>query len=102
MLLGKDVAVGAVAADANAEGARRAAHPLRLPDGVENALLDALQVSVGLAQMLERRGQRILDVLVLAAAAFAKQADFEVRLLPLLEFHDRSPRTKVVAAVLAG
>ena len=102
LLLGKDVAVGAVAADANAEGARRAAHPLRLPDGVENALLDALQVSVGLAQMLEHRGQRILDVLVLAAAAFAQQADFDFRLLPLLEFDDRGSRTEVVATVLPG
>ena len=64
----RSVPVGAIAADAHAEGARRAALPLRLPHGMQDALADAFQLAVGAAQVIENARHRVLDVFVLAAS----------------------------------
>ncbi len=72
----------AIAADAHAERAGRAALSLRLPDGVQNALADAFQIAIGAAQMIERAGQGILNILVLAAAAFENQLELRFHPLP--------------------
>ena len=61
------VAARPVAADADADRARRAAVPLRLPDRVENALTDAVESSVRPSQMRQLARDRVLDVFVLAA-----------------------------------
>ena len=59
---------------------------LCLPDSVQQALLHALEVTVSPPQMFAcLRGDRVLNVHVLAAAALEKQADLDLRLLPLLE-----------------
>ena len=92
----------AIAADAHAERARRASLPLRLPHRMQKALADAFQIAVRAAQMFQIRGQRILDVLVLAAAALQDQLHFDLILLPLLEVDHRSFGAQIVAAVLAG
>ena len=81
-VLGELVTVRAIAADADAEGARRAALSLRLPDGVQDALAHAFEIAVGAAQVFELAGQGILDVLVLAAAAFEDQLHFDLVLVP--------------------
>jgi hypothetical protein len=52
--------------------------------------------------MIEGAGQGILDVFVLAPAAFEQQLDFDVILFPLLEVDDGSVCPEVVAAVFAG
>ena len=96
------VAVRAVAADADADGARRAALPLRLPHGVQNALAHAFEIAVGAAQVIERAGHGILDVLVLAAAALEDQLDLDLILFPLLEMNDRRLFAQIVAAVFSG
>ncbi len=46
----------AIAADAHAQRARRAALPLRLPHGVQQALAHAFQIAVGPAQVLQLAG----------------------------------------------
>ena len=92
----------AIAADADAQRARRAALSLRLPHRVQNAFAHAFQIAVGAAQMIESRGQGILDVLVLAAAALEDQLHFDLILLPLLEVDHRRLRAQIVAAVFAG
>ena len=99
---GQHVAVRAVAADADAERAGRAALALRLPDGVQDALADAFEVAAGFAEVVEFAGQGVLNVLVLAAAALEDQLDFDLVLLPLLEVNDRRLGAEVVAGVLAG
>ena len=96
------VTVRAIAADADAQRARRAALPLRLPDRVQQALADAFQIAIRAAQTLERGGQRILNVLVLAAAALEDQLDLDLVLLPLLEVDHGRPGAEIVAAVFAG
>jgi hypothetical protein len=100
--LGQIVAVRAVAADAHADGARRASLPLRLPHGVQDALAHALQIAVGAAHVIERAGHGILDVLVLAAAALEDQFYFNVVFFPLLEMNDRRFFAQIVAAVFAS
>ena len=42
----------AITSDADTDGARRAALPLRLPDSMQNAFADALQIAVRAAQVL--------------------------------------------------
>ena len=96
------VAVRAIAADAHADGARRAALSLRLPHGVQDALAHAFEIAVGAAQVIERAGHGILDVLVLAAAALEDQLDLNLILFPLLEMNDRRFFAQIVAAVFAG
>ena len=83
-------------------GARRAALSLRLPHGMQDALAHAFQVAVGAAQVIERAGHGILNVLVLAAAALEDQLDFDLILFPLLEMNDRRFFAQVVAAVFSG
>ena len=102
LLLGQIVAVRAIAADAHAQRSRRASLPLRLPHGVQEAFAHAFQVAVGAAQMIQLAGQRILDVLVLAAAALEDQLHFDFVLLPLLEMNHRSFGAQIVAGVFAG
>ncbi len=91
----------AVAADTDAERARRASLSLRLPDRVQQAFAHAFQIAVGAAQVIERAGYGILNVLVFAAAAFEDQFDFDFVLLPLLEVDHRGVVAQVVAAILA-
>ncbi len=93
---------GAVAADADADRAGRAALPLRLPDGVQDALAHAFECPIGAAKMRQLGRHRILRVHVLAAAALENQLHLDVVALPLLEVDDRRARPEVVAAVLAG
>jgi len=101
-VLGEVVAVGAVAADADADGAGGAALALGLPDGVEQALLHAFEIAAGLAEVFEFGGQRVLNVLVFAAAAFEDELDFDVVLLPLFPVDDGGFDAEVVARVGAG
>ena len=75
-----------VAADANAQRPRRATLALRLPHRMQQTLANAFEVAVGAPQFLQIRGQGILDILVLAAAAFQDQLYFDLILLPLLEW----------------
>ena len=102
MPLRQVVAVGAIAADAHADGARRAALPLRLPHGVENAFAHAFEIAVGAAHVIESAGHGILDVFVLAAAALEDQLDLNLIFFPLIEMKDRRLFAQVVAAVFSG
>ncbi|MNY00272.1 hypothetical protein D3C86_1327580 [compost metagenome] len=102
LVLGLLVARGAIAADGHADEAGRAALALGLVDRVHDALADAVQVTVGLAQLGQLAGQRVLDVLVLAAAALEDQLDLDDVLLPLLEVDDRGAGAQVVTGVGAG
>src|SRR5687768_569520 len=92
----------AVAANADADRSRRATLSLRLPHRVENALADTLEIAVGAAQVLQLTRQRVLDVLVLAAATLQDQLHVDVILVPLLEVDDRSLDAEIVAAVPSG
>ncbi len=91
----------AIASDANAHRARRATLPLRLPHRVQDAFAHAFQIPVRAAQMLQLAGQRILDVLVLAAAALQDQLHLDLVLLPLLEVNHRRLFAQIVAAVFS-
>ena len=102
LAFGKVVAVRAIAADADAERAGRAALALRLPDGVQNALANAFQVAIRAAQVFQLAGQGILDVLVLAAAALEDQLDLDLIFFPLIEVNDRRFGAEVVAAIFSG
>ncbi len=96
------VAGRAVAADADADRAGTAALPLRLPDGVEDALPDAVERAIGSPEMWKLDRHRVLGVGVLAAAALEDQLDLDVGLFPLIEMNDWRARPEVVARVLAG
>ena len=102
LLLGVRVAGRAIAADADADRAGRAALPLRVPHGVKNRLLHAVERPVGAAEMRQLDRQRVLGIGVLAAAALENQLDLDLVLLPLLEVDDRRARSEIVAGVLAG
>ena len=102
LLLGVHVPRRAIAADADADRARAAPFALRLPHGVQDALADSLERSIGAAEMIELRRQRVLRVGVLAAAALEDQLDLDGRFFPLIEMDDRRARPEVVAGVLAG
>ena len=91
-----------VAADADADSARRATLPLRLPNRVQDTLADAFQVAIGAAQVVQHHGHRVLDVLVLAAAALEDELDFDFVLFPLLKVNDGGLDAQVVPTVLAG
>jgi hypothetical protein len=67
------IAGRAIAADADADGPGTAALALRLPHRVEDALLDALEVPIGAAEMRQLDGHRVLRVRVLAASPFQDQ-----------------------------
>src|SRR5262249_22778411 len=101
LILGELVAGGAVAADADAEEAGAAALALRLPDGVENAAADALEVAVA-ALAADRRRQRVLGAHVLAAAALEDQPHVHRVLAVLVPVEDRAAGAEVVAGVAAG
>src|SRR5690606_30256883 len=101
LLLGFDVAAGAIPADGDADGARTTPLALRLPDGVEDALAHALEGSIRAPESGKLRRQRVLDVHVLAAAALEDEAHLELVLLPVLEVQDRRAGPEVVAGVLA-
>src|SRR4051794_13278897 len=92
----------AIASDADSDGSWGAALPLRLPDRVQDALADALEVPVGATQVVELARDRVLDILVLAAAAFEDQLDLDLVLFPLLEVDHRGLDAEIVAAVLSG
>ncbi len=96
------VARRAIAADADTYGAGTAAFALRLPHGVQDALLHAVERAIRPSEMRELDGQRILRVGVFAAAALENQLDLDVGLLPLIEVNDRRAGAEVVAGVLAG
>ena len=82
LLLRVQIAGRPVAADADADGAGAAALALRLPHRVEDALADAVERSIGAAEMIELGGQRVLRVRVLAAAALEDQLDLDVVVAP--------------------
>jgi hypothetical protein len=69
LLLGALIAGSSVSAYADSYCAGAAALPLSLPDGVQYALSHAIEVAPGPAQMRQLGRQRILYVLILAAAA---------------------------------
>ena len=60
LFLGVHVARRAVAADADAERAGRAALALRVPDRVQDALAHALERAIGATQVRQLGGQRVL------------------------------------------
>ena len=101
LFLRVQIAGRAVAADADADRAGRAAFALRLPHGVEDALLHAVEVAIGAAEMRKLDGHGVLRVGVLAAAAFQDQLDLDLILVPLIEVNDGRARAEVVAGVLA-
>ena len=82
LFLRVQIARRAVAADADADGARAAAFALRFPHRVEDAFAHPLERPVGAAEMIEIGRQRVLRVRVLAAAALQDQFDLDVGLLP--------------------
>ena len=102
LLLRVHVPRRAIAADAHAHRSRAAPFALRLPHGVQHALADSLERSIGAAEMIELRRQRVLRIRVLAAAAFEDQLDLDGRFFPLIEMDDRRARPEVVAGVHAG
>jgi hypothetical protein len=91
----------AIAADADADRARAAAFALRVPHGVKNALLHAVERAIRAPEVRQLDRQRVLRVGVLAAAAFENELDLDVGPLPLIEVDDRRARAEVVAGVLA-
>src|ERR1019366_5044236 len=92
----------AIAPDAHAQRTRRATLPLRLPYRMQDALADTLQIAVGAPQVVQIARHRVLNVLVLAAAALEDQLHLDLVLLPMLEMHHRRLFAQVVAAVLPG
>src|SRR5262249_54481857 len=98
LLLGKLVADGSVAADADAEEPRPAALALRLPDGVQGAGTDSFQIAVETFAVDGGR-QRILSTHVLAAAAFENQTDLHVLLAMLMPVENGTAGAEVIAAV---
>ena len=82
LLFGVRVAGRAIAADADADRARRAAFALRVPDGVEDALPHAVERPIGASEMRQLHRQRVLGVGVLAAAALQNQLDLDRRPAP--------------------
>ncbi len=89
----------AVAADADAHRARAAALALRLPYRVQDALLHAVEIAIGPAEVRELDRNRVLRVGVFAPAALENELDLDVVSLPLLEMDDRRARAKIVAGV---
>ena len=102
LLLGEHVAVGAVAADADADGARSAALSLRLPDGVQNALAHAFEVAVGLAHVLQIAGSEYWMFLFSQPPPLRISFTSISILVPLLEVDDGGLGAEIVAAVFAG
>ena len=102
LLLGFDVAAGAIAADADANRARPTPLALRLPDRVQQALADAVHRAIGASEVRQFHRQRVLHVHVLAAAALQNQLHLDRVALPLFEVQDRRAGAEVVAGVLAG
>ena len=92
----------AVAADADAQRSRRAALPLRLPDGVQKALAHAFQIAVGAAQMIELQGREYWMFL------FSQPPPLRISLTSISssshcsKWIDRRFRAEIIAAVLAG
>ena len=82
LLFGVQVAGRPIAADADTDGAGAASLALRLPDRVKDALAHAFERAIGAAEMREFGGQRVLDVHVLAAAAFEHAASLRSRHAP--------------------
>ena len=101
LLLGVRVARRAIAADADADSARRAAFALRVPHRVEDAFPDAVERPIRAAQMRQLDGQRVLRVGVLAPAAFQNQLDLHVVAFPLIEMNDRRAGSEVVPGIFA-
>src|SRR5262249_51178500 len=99
LFLGVLVSGGPVAADAYAEEAGAAAFPLRLPDGVEYAQANALNVAVRAPAGGEGARQRVLGAHVFAPAALEDQPDVDVILAMLVPVEDRAPGAQVGAGV---
>src|SRR5262249_35027829 len=102
LLLRVRIARRPIATDADADRAGTAAFALRVPDRMENALANALEISIGASEVRQLDRQRVLRVGVLAAAAFENEFDLDLVPFPLIEVDDRRARPKVVAAVAAG
>src|SRR5258708_1653304 len=102
LFFGMGVAAGAVAADGYTDEPGAAALTLGLVDGVEDTLVDAIQVAVGPANLRQLLGERILNILVLAAAALEEEQDLDIITLPLFKMNDRRPRTEIQTRVSPG
>ena len=101
LFLRVEVARGAIAADGHTHRAGAATLALRVPDGVEDALADALEIAIGPPEMGQLGRQRGLRVHVLAAAALEQQLDFYALSVPLREVDDRRSGPQIVTAVRA-
>jgi hypothetical protein len=99
LLFGVRVAGRAVAADRDADRARRAPLALRVPDGVQDASPHAVERPIRPPEVRQLHGQRVLRVRVLAAAAFQNQLDLDRIALPLIEVDDWRARPEVVARI---
>ena len=93
LLLGERVAAGPVAADAHADGARRAALALRRPDGVQDALAHALERAVGAPEVRQLHRHGVLRVAVLTAAALEEQPHLD--LVPRPTARSEAPACRV-------
>src|SRR5262249_54693337 len=98
LLLGMFVAGGSVTANAHTQESWTTTLALSLPDGVEDATPDSLQVAIT-ALAVERDGQRILRAHVLAAAALENQPDVHVILAMLVPVKHRTARAQVITGV---
>ena len=96
------VAMRAIAADAYAHRSGRTTLSLRLPHGMQDAFAHAFEVAIGPAHVVQSAGHGILNVLVLAPAAFEDQFDFDVIVFPLVEMDHRRFFAQIVAAVFSG
>src|SRR5262249_38543930 len=90
-----------VAAHAYTDGSRCAALSLRLPHRMQDTLFDPGKITIGAAKMVEVAGHGILNILILAAAAFEDQAYFDIVLFPLLKMDDRRAGAKIVGTAFA-
>src|SRR5262245_52770177 len=103
LLFRMQVAGRSITTDADAERARATSLSLCLPDRVEYALTHTIKITSGLTQVRKFRRQRVLDILILTAAAFEQKLHFDLVIrLPLLEMHGRRTRAQVIPAVCPG
>src|SRR6266404_3613423 len=103
LLLSMLITGRAIAAYAHANRAGAAALALSLPHGVQYALAHAVQIAARAPKMRKLSRNRVLNVLVLAPAAFQQQFNLDfVVVLPLMEVNDRGAWPEVIAGVCAG
>src|SRR5438105_10657890 len=97
-----DVPRRAVAADADADSARRAPFSLRVPYRVQDAFAHAFKVAIRAPEVWQLHGHRVLRVHVFAAPTLQDQLDLDVVALPLIEVDDRRAGPEIVTGVLTS